>query len=230
MRVEFQKFSRRNKETGKRRVLGSKVVEMRSFPVCCLSDIPIAHLSYQAKRYGKIAIGFHRDAVVKHGFNPVFYTLQNTEVLRSIRRGFRQLGDVDGDSIAYAASQLESELDPLECDEGHEVSVDVSSEIRDIKWGAQEVMETVSSAEDNLKKFLAFVKTFHAREFSTIYCEREWRSTSAFSFSVNDVAMVVLPKGNVRGSYFNDFVDGTARSIKLLRSVPVVPWEDLIEH
>ncbi len=203
---------------------------MQSSAVCCLSDIPIAHLSYQVKRYGKIAVGFHREAVVKHGFNPVFYTLQNTDVLRSIRRGFRQLGNIDGDSIAHAASQIESELDPLECDEGHEVSVDVSSEIRDIKWGAKEIMDDVSLAEDNLKKFLAFVKTFDTREFSTIYCEREWRSTRTFSFSFDDVAMVVLPRGNAQGSHFTDFVDGKAKALNLARSVPVVPWEDLIEH
>src|SRR5579871_5548095 len=28
-------------------------VELESVPVCCLSDIPIAHLSYHASRYGK---------------------------------------------------------------------------------------------------------------------------------------------------------------------------------
>jgi hypothetical protein len=39
-----------------------------------LADIPVAHLSYHAHRYGKAAIGFHRDAAIREGFHPVFYT------------------------------------------------------------------------------------------------------------------------------------------------------------
>jgi Putative abortive phage resistance protein AbiGi, antitoxin len=38
----------------------TRIVEVKSARVCCIADIPVAHLSYQAKRYGKIAIGFHR--------------------------------------------------------------------------------------------------------------------------------------------------------------------------
>ena len=37
---------------------------------CCLADIPIIHLGYHANRYGKIAIGYHRDAVLNVGFQP----------------------------------------------------------------------------------------------------------------------------------------------------------------
>ena len=46
-----------------------------SDPVCCLADIPIVHLGYHAERYGKVAIGFHRESALRHGFNPVFYQL-----------------------------------------------------------------------------------------------------------------------------------------------------------
>jgi hypothetical protein len=59
-------------------------VEIISSAVCCLSDIPAAHLRYHAYRYGKFAIGFYRKAVIKHGFNSVFYTLTDTSVIRSI--------------------------------------------------------------------------------------------------------------------------------------------------
>ena len=57
-----------------------------SAPVCCLADIPIMHLGYHAERYGKIAIGFHRDAVIRHGFSPVFYQLAG--LWRKIYLGF----------------------------------------------------------------------------------------------------------------------------------------------
>src|SRR6266849_6798210 len=43
-------------------------VEVRSAPICCLSDIPAPHLSYHAYRYGKFTIGFHRSSAVTHSF------------------------------------------------------------------------------------------------------------------------------------------------------------------
>jgi hypothetical protein len=52
---------------------------MKSAPVCCLADIPIVHLAYHARRYGKFAIGFHREAALRNGFNPsstLFTTLR----------------------------------------------------------------------------------------------------------------------------------------------------------
>ena len=38
-------------------------------PVCCLADIPIMHLSYHADRYGKVAIGYHREGFARR-FQP----------------------------------------------------------------------------------------------------------------------------------------------------------------
>lgn len=234
VKVRLPQFGPRNEKTGKSRIVGYKIDKLQSSPVCCLSDIPIAHLSYQAKRYGKIALGFHRAAVVRHGFNPVFYTLSHTRVLRSIYKCLAELVDVDSDagSIDWSASEIESETANVECEHGHEVEVDiggeVSSEVSDIQSAADDIAVTVSSAQENLKKFLAFVKSFGSDEFSTIYCEREWRSTKPFSFSESDVAMVVLPKRNA--GYFSDFVSRRAKRLGVPRSIPVVPWEDLIEH
>ena len=98
---------RYNKQTRKKEERTNRVVEMRSSPVCCLSDIPIAHLSYHAARYGKIAIGFHREAAVRHGFNPVFYSLYDARV-RNVRSGFAQLRRIDTSSIDSIADDLES--------------------------------------------------------------------------------------------------------------------------
>jgi hypothetical protein len=151
-------------------------------------------------------------------------------VLRSIHQGFAELDSVDTDSIESAASDLESSTTSVQCEYDHEVEVDLSSEIADIESAAQGVADDISSAEEKLKEFLAFIKTFGPTEFSTIYCEREWRSTEPFPFSAGDVAMIVLPKGNARESYFEDFVSKKTRTLGVPRSIPVVPWEDLIEH
>jgi hypothetical protein len=76
---------------------------------------------------------------------------------------------------------------------------------------------------------LAFVKTFALDEFSTIYCEREWRSTTAFRFQLEDVAMIVLPRTGDT-NLFGQFVQEVVPPLGLPRSVPIVPWEDLVEH
>ena len=46
-------------------------------------------------RYGKFTIGFHRYPLLRNGFNPVLYTLQNTRIIRSIYNGISQLEFVD---------------------------------------------------------------------------------------------------------------------------------------
>jgi hypothetical protein len=70
VRVPTRTYDRKTNKFRARNILKT----LRSAPVCCLADIPIAHLSYHAQRYGKFAIGFHRTSVIRHGFNPVLYT------------------------------------------------------------------------------------------------------------------------------------------------------------
>jgi hypothetical protein len=207
----------------------TSTVQMESSRVCCLSDIPIAHLAYHAGRYGKLALGFHRRAALRHGFNPVFYSPHDASVLRSLRRVFTRLNKVDLKLFKKAIENLERETEDLECDQGHAVEVDLAWEIADIETAAGAVGQAVSSARESLEEFLAFVKTFDKREFSTIYCEREWRSTKAFPFTFQDLAMIVLPDRPKGNSYFSKFLR-EARALKLPRSIPVVPWEDLVEH
>jgi len=223
---------RHNKRTGKMEKIKGATVTMTSSRVCCLSDIPVAHLSYHAKRYGKFALGFHRDAAVRHGFNPVFYTIHKAHVLRSLRHVYRQMGRAGANSIDSVADDIDSsisDLKGLECDNSREVQRSLDRSVDDLKDEARTIEDAISDARESFSEFLAFVKTFDNEEFSSIYCEREWRSTKAFSFDVEDLAMIVLPKGGTGTHYFNEFVD-RARTLKLPRSIPVVPWEDLIEH
>jgi len=86
------------------------------------------------------------------------------------------------------------------------------------------------AARTSFDRLLAFTKTFSPEEFSSIYCEREWRSLDNYSFSFDDIAMIVLPKKAGEGQYFSTFVEQELEELNLPRSVPVVPWEDLIEH
>jgi Putative abortive phage resistance protein AbiGi, antitoxin len=230
VRVLLPKVREYNKDLRKMEVRRNVTVAMRSSRVCCLSDIPVVHLSYHAARYGKIAIGFHRDSAVRHGFNPVFYTLYNAEVVRSIRNGFTELRRIDASDIESLIDDIESAVQDVECDDGHPVEVDLGWQLREITSQAKRLEDMVEDARTSFREFLSFIKTFHRNDFSTIYCEREWRSTEQFSFTMDDVAMVVLPKGRKRPSYFDDFINQAGRGLKLPRSIPVVPWEDLIEH
>lgn len=200
-------------------------VQYQSCPVCCVSDIPVAHLSYHAERYGKIAIGFHRESAIRAGFNPVFYSLRESVVLRSLHDGFAKLGEFARQNFS-GADDVVRIVERLECKEGH--TVDLSDARDDVESAVDEIREAVERATNRLEYLLAFVKTFANDEFSTIYCEREWRSTNPFGFTVDDVAMIVLPKAVENRRYFDEFVSGSSEGLP--RSIPIVPWEDLIEH
>ena len=201
-----------------------EVVKLESAPVCCLADIPVAHLSYHAGRYGKIAIGFHRDAAVAHGFNPVLYTVHGSGVLRALHRSLRLLERVSGGRSWTMPARIASDLEDITCDQGHAVDLD------NVRSDVEELDDLVGTARRRLQDVLSFVKTFDEKEFGSIYCEREWRATTTFPFEMADVVMVVLPKGGRARSYFDQFISECVPEIGLPRSIPIVPWEDLIEH
>ena len=221
-KVRVPKLRRYNSETKRFEEQKNVLVRLLSSRVCCLTDIPIAHLSYHANRYGKFAIGFHRDAAVRCKFNPVFYTLHDAEVLRFVYEGLAGLQGVDLSPFEYVVCNAN-----LTCEHGHEAE---SGDLEDDIWTeAEYVQETVNVAKRSFEHFLAFVKTFDQSEFSTIYCEREWRSVETFSFTFDDVAMIVVPKGKNKTSYFRKFIE-ESMAIRFPRRIPVVPWEDLLEH
>lgn len=203
-------------------------VDVESAPVCCLADIPAPNLAYHAKRYGKFAIGFHRESVIKHGFNPVFYTLKNTDIVRSIYQGFSSLELVDLSTFEFDADDIRSGIDRLSRDYD-DLASDITSRLDDIDAARNELEDYFKDAHESLRQFMAFVKTFSSDEFATIYCEREWRSTKDFMFTMDDVAMIVIPK-NSKTNYFQQFVNEIAHDIGIPRAVPIVPWEDFAEH
>jgi hypothetical protein len=214
-----------NLKTRKVEIERNVPVELSAAPVCCLADIPIIHLAYHAYRYGKFAIGFHRDAVLRGGFNPVFYTLPSTRIIQSIYEGFSQLKFIDVSYITSAAWDIESEISNADSDE-----IDVSNSLSEIEMQASSIDDYVDNAKESFEQFLAFVKTFDKDEFGTIYCEREWRSLKTYQFNFDDVAMIVLPKKVGKSAFFSKFTTKDAETIGLPRSIPIVPWEDLLEH
>jgi hypothetical protein len=205
-----------------------------SVPVCCLSDIPAPHLGYHAYRYGKFAVGFHRTAAVRHGFNPVFYTLEDAAIIQSIYEGFTELEFVDLQYISASANEIEISMQNVESSlEGQDAKVDIgdiASTASSIESEAEAAEGSIVKARGSFQEFLSFVKTFSAAEFSTIYCEREWRSVKTFSFTMDDVAMIVVPRRVGARQYFEEFVRKVVPQLHIPTTIPVIPWEDLVEY
>ncbi len=195
---------------------------IKSSRVCCVAEIPIQHLNYHSERYGKIAIGFHRDAVVHAGFNPVLYTLEESFLSKNIHNGYSSIENFDTSWASSEIDDLESEIVTL-LDE-HEIDETLDAS------GIQDALSDIESETYQIQSYyediLAYIKTFKKSEFDSIYCEREWRSTSDYKFDLSDIAMIVLPKRVGNANYYKPFLSAT----KLPRTVPILSWEDLIEH
>ena len=202
-------------------------IDLESHPICCVADIPIMHLNYLTPRYGKFALGFYRNSLIKKGFNPVLYSLYDTNVIKTIYKGLSQLELIELEDIKWAVDSIREVLDDQDDidgkDEIENITVDIETESTFIE-------NYKKTALNSFKNLLAFIKTFNKDEFSTIYCEREWRSISDFNFTVDDIAMVVIPK-NIRGeNYFIDFLENKLERVSVPSKIPIIPWEDLIEH
>jgi len=229
IRIRLAERRRYNSTTKKREVLRNVAEELTSAPVCCLADVPIIHLSYLAQRYGKFAIGFHREAVVRHGFNPVFYALDDASSILSIYRGLGQIDAMDGEVFKVCGGLVRDAADEFMASNGLNEGPDLSF-INVISEQADYLDETLQEARVSFGNFLGLVKTFSLDEFGTIYCEREWRSLEAFEFTYDDVAMIVLPRRVGKNEYFQGFCKKASAVLRLPSTIPVVPWEDLVEH
>lgn len=218
-----------NKEERKREKKYNVEKLITSSPVNCLADIPIQHLDFHSKRYGKFAIGFHRGSAIRNNFNPVFYSLQNSPVMNSIYSGFSIIQSTDTyylkselDEIDTLLENIQDEVDELEIDTDH-IEIDGWYVKSDLESRIDDVENAIDETRESLANFVSFVKSFDEDEFGSIYCEREWRSISPFKFNFDDVAMIVLPR---EGDHFDNLI---AENI-IPRHISIIPWEDLIEH
>ena len=223
VRVRVEKVRTWDRKLKKYRIDHDVMQTLESSPVCCLADIPIAHLSYHSKRYGQFAVGFHRKAALLAGFNPVFYTVHDSKVIREIHEGFAKADTTDLTFADLLLKELSTITDEAELQEEAGGFLDA---LRD---DAKDVGAALSMARESIGSFLAFVKTIETDELSTIYCEREWRSVNPFKFQFSDIAMIVIPIRTEAQDYFDPFVTGRAKTLGLPSAIPVVPWETLVE-
>lgn len=211
-----------NLDTKKVEIRKNVPVTVKSKPVCCVADIPLQHLAYHSNRYGKIAIGFHRDSIVKAGFNPVLYTLEDTSLLNAIYQGYYSVDDVLTDEAESEVDSLQGQIDGII--EEHEL--DEYIDASDILSALSFIESGHSKIESSFETFMAYIKTFDTSEFDSIYCEREWRSTCNFKFKPEDIAMIIVPKKQGNTNFYKKFL----KEMNLPRDLVVACWEDLIEH
>lgn len=202
---------------GVRYSYGANYHQIQTSKVCCLTDIPVQHLQYHAQRYGKFAVGFHRKKVVDDGFNPVLYSLEDSTVTKRVLKISEALGtDLVFDVIQDLKRSL---LDHQELFEFRDqIEAIVQSVVSEHAW------DTVEVPAYDFRNLATFIKTFTNEEFDSIYCEREWRNDKDFIFDIDDVAMIVIPRTD---KYLEKFI---AEFQHLPRTIPIIAWEDLIEH
>lgn len=196
-------------------------VEIFTSKVCCVADIPLSELFHHAKRYGKIAIGFKREKLIAAGFNPVFYTLDNRKIVQHYYSAQDALESVDGSSVETELDNFASEIE-YQLPHSIEIDIDTSNVSSEIDF----LSENASTALGNLKDAMAFVKTFNANEFDTIYSEREWRSVNEYCFDWNHIEYIILPRGG-RNSYMTKFKRKDLIKLKVPNSIKILSWEDI---
>ena len=226
VKVKLKLKSRSVSQKKLKRKYVEKTRKIRSKNVCCLADIPLIHLGYHSYRYGKFAIGFHRDSAIKNNFNPVLYSLENSKALKSIYKGFSNLKNIDIEDLKTESTNIKETFNKCHADNGESLNdafADLDYEIDYLDTHQKNAIESISH-------FLAFVKTFDDSEFGSIYTEREWRSTEPFPFDYEDLAMIVLPKKVGANKYYEEFLNEEIEKIGIPKEIPVVPWEDLVEH
>ena len=208
-------------KAGKTKKITNVKRTIKTVSVCCVADIPLGGLGMHAERYGKMTIGFKRSSLVSAGFNPVFYTLEDREIILNYYMAQSSLELIDngasgmvediGGQISDVQNQFEEHYYDLDID----VS-DAMSTVEEMEVYSQEALESLGEA-------MAFIKTFSNEEFDTIYSEREWRSTKLFNFKYRDLDTLILPK---RGGYYDDFKKKISKTLSLPKSVKLLAWED----
>lgn len=91
----------------KEQYLGGGKDEIIGIPMVCFCDIPIMRIQNFSGDYGKFAIAFSKDWVLKQSINPVFYVqddgLKKTlAFFRSIEKYFSEVIQTDEDTIKIA--------------------------------------------------------------------------------------------------------------------------------
>lgn len=207
-------------------VLVPKLARVETESVVCVADIPIQHLGYHAMRYGKFAVGFKRDKLLYRGFNPVLYTHSSSLVANNL---IQLIGDFEHVSSGVTdlnkafmdilRNQPVGDLDVI-----HQNRYGFTTKRADFIGICASLATELANVKQRLIDHGCMVKTFKQQEMDQILPEREWRLPRSFHFTSEDIAMVVLPRN---GGWFEKFIESKS---DFPRHIPIVPWEDLIEH
>lgn len=142
-----------------------QMVTLWGYPVSCLADIPLKDLHIHAERYGRHAIGFHKESAINNNFHPVLYVNQYSSVFHRFIELRNQIEDFLNTTNKEFAGKLQEFLLLLG-------SIAKSGDLKanpvnDINW-------------DQL-------------QLNNFYYEREWRSVYDWNFNKKDVAIIIIP-------------------------------------
>lgn len=179
------------------------VDDLETAKFCCVTDIPLKDLLSHAPYYGRVAVGFKARAVHK-AFLPVMYVpTESMPVVEMMVPNQKQTA-MAYDFLRYQGSFQEQQAMKLLAQAAHN-------------------KETVRKPDpEEMKGFLMnFVKVtdFDTTSENTFYREREWRSIGDFSFSVEDIDAVVVPKSLIADVQAHLDKEGYPRSIS------IIAWE-----
>lgn len=206
-------------------VRGEIPLIIESNPVCCVSDIPINHLQYHANRYGKFAIGFSRDILIDHKFNPVFYTLKSGIISGHLISVIKKVSTITN-SIEALNLNMDEFYDLIKS-MSQEIKFDFEEHVNALRKIMNIIKQSSTSSFESLSYFASYYKTLNA--YDEVYNEREWRSLFTYKFKYNDIKFIILPR-NGRKNYFKYFLENDIKKFDISRSIPIIPWEDLIEY
>lgn len=179
------------------------VSDLETAKFCCVTDIPLKDLPSHAPYYGKVAIGFKAQAVHK-AFLPVMYVPTESMPVVEMMVPNRKLTEMAYDFLKYQGSFQEQQA------------------MRLLSQAAHNKDAVLKPDAEAMKGFLMnFVKVtdFDTLPENTFYREREWRNIGDFSFSIEDVAAVVVPKSYIGEARAHLDKEGYPPSIS------IVAWE-----
>lgn len=135
------------------------------YSVVCLADIPFKDLHIHTERYGRFAIGFHKESVINNHFFPILYVNQYSNIFHR----FIQLRDEIGIYLENNNKEIAGKF--------HELLLYLGSMVKsgDLKANSEKRIDW-----DEL-------------QINNFYYEREWRSIYDWNFTNNDIAAIIIP-------------------------------------
>jgi hypothetical protein len=179
------------------------IAHLETAKFCCVTDIPLKDLPSHAPYYGKVAIGFKASAVHK-AFLPVMYIPKESMPVVEMMVPNRKLTEMANESLTYQSAFQEQQAMKLQAQAACNPELVHKPDI-----------EAMNGFLMNFVK----VTDFDTLPENTFYREREWRKIGDFSFTVEDVAAVVVPESFI--------ADARAHLDKQRypSSISIVAWE-----